>query len=353
MNNNKVMKSFFKNIALTSMVFGVVTCGNAQKGVRIIPDDAQRKVDVLYNGKLFTSYIYPADLEKPVLYPLYTAKGTVITRGFPRDPRPSERVDHPHHVGLWFNFGDVNGLDFWNNSYAIPEEKKPEYGSILHREVVSAQSGANQGVLVVATDWVNYAGKVLLKEETRFVFSGEGDWRIVERTTTLAAQQDTVTFTDNKEGLIAIRMDRAFEEPATRPELFLDAQGNPTEVRVMNNEGVNGVYRNSEGLEKGDVWGKPAKWVCLSAEKEGEQISVAIIDHRNNPGYPAHSHARGYGLFATNNMGYQAFDKNLPLFELILNPGQSTTFRHLIIVKTGGFATDEEMNRQFDKFNRQ
>ncbi|MDR1171806.1 MAG: PmoA family protein [Bacteroidales bacterium] len=346
------MKSFLKILALSAVVTGTVACGGAQKGIEIIPDDTRGKVDVIFNGKLFTSYIYPADLEKPVLYPLYTAKGTVITRGFPRDPRPNERVDHPHHVGFWFNFGDVNGLDFWNNSYVIPAEKKPGYGSIRHRNIVSAQNGPTRGVLTVAADWIDYTGKPLLEEETKFIFSGKGNWRIIERITKLTAQQDTVTFTDNKEGLIAIRMDRAFEEPSDKPELFLDANGNPTEVKAMNNEGANGVYRNGEGLEKGAVWGKPAKWVCLSADKAGEKISVAILDHKNNPGYPAHSHARGYGLFAANNMGRQIFDKEAPLFQLVLNPGQSTTFKHLIIIKTGGFATDEELNQQFAKFNQ-
>lgn len=345
-------RPFLKLFIVGVVVIGFVACSGAPKGIEIIPDEAQRKIDVLYNGMLFTSYIYPTDLEKPVLYPIYTAKGTVITRGFPRDPRPNERVDHPHHVGSWLNFGDVNGLDFWNNSYAIPAEKKPGYGSVRHRNIVNSRNGATQGILTVAADWVDYTEKTLLKEETKFVFGGDGDWRIIERTTTLTAQQDTVIFTDNKEGMIAIRMDRAFEEPSDKPELFLDAKGNPTEVKAMNNEGVNGIYRNSEGLEKGAVWGKPTNWVCLSADKAGEKISVAILDHKNNPGYPAHSHARGYGLFATNNMGSQVFDKEAPLFQLVLNPGQSTVFKHLIIVKTAGFVTAEELNQQFAKFNQ-
>ncbi len=334
------------------VVIGFIACKGTPKGVEVVPNDVQKKIDILYNGKLFTSYIYPADLEKPVLYPIHTAKGTVITRGFPRDPRPNERVDHPHHVGLWLNFGDVNGLDFWNNSYAIPADKKPMYGSIRFRNIISTLNGPTQGILTVASDWVDYSEKVLLKEETKFVFTGEGDWRVIERITKLTAQQDTVKFIDNKEGFIAIRMDRAFEEPTDKPELFLDANGNPTEVKVMNNEGVNGVYRNSDGLEKGAVWGKPAKWVCLSANKAGEKISVAILDYKNNPGYPAHSHARGYGLFATNNMGSQVFDKDAPLFQLILNPGETAVFKHMIIVKTGGFATDDELSQQFARFNQ-
>ena len=343
------MKLFLK-ILLSICIINTANAGKG--GITIVPDEAQKKVDIFYDGKLFTSYIYPVTLEKPVLYPIYTAKGTVITRGFPIDPRPNERVDHPHHAGAWLNFGDVNGLDFWNNTKDVPADKKKDFGSIKHRKVVKVKNGTKEGTLIIAADWVDYTGKVLLKEETKFVFGGEGDWRTIERTTKLTAQQEPVTFTDNKEGMIAIRMDRAFEEPSNQPEQFVDAHGKVTEVKVVNNEGVNGVYRNSEGLEKGAVWGKPTKWVSLSAEKEGDKISVAIIDHKNNVGYPAHSHARGYGLFSTNNMGSKALDPANPLFKLTLNPGQSTTFKHKIIVKSGGFITDEEMNRQFAAFNQ-
>ncbi|MDR1746352.1 MAG: PmoA family protein [Tannerella sp.] len=301
----------------------------------------ERKIDVLCDGKLFTSYIYPEDLEKPVLYPVYTANGTDVTRGFPRNPRPDERIDHPHHVGLWFSFGDVNGLDFWNNSYAIPAEKKQRYGSVRHRQATTAKGG----VLDVICDWVDYQENILLKENTKFIFSGSGDLRCIDRITTLTAEQDSVVFTDNKEGLIAIRVDRAFEEPSEKPEMFLDAAGNKTDVPVLNNEGVNGVYRNSDGLEteKG-VWGKPARWVSLSADKNGEKITIAIIDHPENPGYPAHSHARGYGLFSTNNMGSKVFDPAASPFRLVLKKGESVTFKHRIAFKTNGFATDEELN---------
>jgi hypothetical protein len=333
------------------LAIGTVGCKPAKQGVEIRPDEAQKKVDVFVNGQLFTSYIYPDDLEKPVLYPLYTAKGTVVTRGFPRDPRPHERVDHPHHVGFWFNFGDVNGLDFWNNSYAVPADRKSRYGSIRHRQILQALSGEKEGRLSILADWIDFNEKVLLKDETEYIFSGDDDRRVIEHITTLTAQQDTVVFTDNKEGMIAIRVDRAFEEPSNRPELFLDADGNRTEVPALNNEGVNGVYRNSEGQEKGDVWGKPAKWVSLSAEKNGEAITIAILDHKDNPGYPAHSHARGYGLFATNNMGSQVFDKDAPLFQLVLSPGQSVTFRHLIVVKTNGYLTDDALNTLAQKFS--
>jgi hypothetical protein len=339
-----------KLLLFCTACFAVATClslqGCEENSIKLVVDEDNTKVDVLYGGKLFTSYLYPNDLEKPVLYPLYTAKGTTVVRGFPRDPRQGERIDHPHHVGMWFNYGDINGLDFWNNSFAIPADRKPNYGSIRHRRITKAESGTERGELAVECDWVDYQGAVLLKEVVSYIFSGKGDWRIIDHITTLTAQQDTVVFADSKEGLIGIRVDRAFEEPSTGPAIFLDAAGNPTSVPEMNNEGVNGHYRNSEGqeTEKG-VWGKPAHWVSLSAEKDGEKITLAIIDHVDNPGYPAHSHARGYGLFAHNNLGSKSFNSSDPLFQLVLKRGESATFRHRIVIKTNGFATDEELNK--------
>ena len=91
--------------------------------VVFVNDSTNQKIDVKLNGTLFTSYHYKASLPKPVLFPLVTASGKTLTRGFPINPVPGERVDHPHHMGHWFNYGDVNGLDFWNNSDAIPKEK--------------------------------------------------------------------------------------------------------------------------------------------------------------------------------------------------------------------------------------
>ena len=70
--------------------------------VQVVRNDADRRVDVLVDGRPFTSYIYPTTLKKPVLYPIRSAGGIVVTRGFPLEARPGERVDHPHQVGFWF-----------------------------------------------------------------------------------------------------------------------------------------------------------------------------------------------------------------------------------------------------------
>ncbi len=338
--------------ATLSFLLMIAHFGMAQmKPVNFIRDEAGKKVDVMIDGKLFTSYIYPEDLDKPVLYPIYTSNGTVITRGFPRDPRAGERVDHPHHVGLWFNYGDVNNLDFWNNSYAIPAEKKSEYGSIRHQRVVKTQDGTKKGMMVIQTNWVDHVGTVLMTEETTFEFSGTDDLRTIDRTTKLTAKQ-TVVFEESKEGMMGIRLDRAFEEPSNKPEVFTDANGNPTTVAALNNEGVNGVYRNSNGLEKGDVWGKRANWVSLSATKGDEQITIAMVDNKKNLGYPAHWHARGYGLFAINNLASKSYVPTDAEMTTTLKPGETLVFNHRVLISSGKFLGATEMNSQFDNFNK-
>lgn len=52
----------------------------------MVPDEAARRVDVTVDGDLFTAYIYPIDIDRPVLYPIRSSSGQTITRGFPLDP---------------------------------------------------------------------------------------------------------------------------------------------------------------------------------------------------------------------------------------------------------------------------
>ncbi len=116
-----------------------------------------------------------------------------------------ERVDHPHHAGLWFNYGNVDNFDYWNNSTAIPEEKRVTYGTIHHTKIVSTKSGANSGELVVDSVWTNGKGKDVFTQRTRYVFSKTKAGRSIDVLVTLHAL-DKVVFHDDKEGMLGIRV---------------------------------------------------------------------------------------------------------------------------------------------------
>jgi hypothetical protein len=305
-----------------------------QKGVKLVRVDDKQKVDVFINGKLFTSYQYPSNIEKPFLFPVNAPNGSVITRGYPIEPRKGERVDHPHHIGIWFNYGDVNGLDFWNNSSAIPADKKDKYGQVVHQKIIKTENG-KKGVLEVEMNWNDSKGNTLLVENTTYIFTGDAVSTTMDHITTLTAVNGPVTFGESKEGMIALRVDRAFEMPSNESLIFTDDKGNPTTVKATDNTGVTGMYTSSEGLKGDKVWGTRNAWVLLTGVKDNTNISFGIFDHPSNPGYPAYAHARGYGLFALNNLGQNAYDPKQEKKITTLQKGESITLRHRFYVQSG------------------
>lgn len=313
-----------------------------------LPDE--KKVEVWIDGDLFTSYIYPDHIAKPVLYPLITASGKVLTRSYPMDTIPGERVDHPHHVGHWMNYGDVNGLDFWNNSEARPAEDKHMYGTIFHKEVRNIQGRDDMGMLEVVNEWKTPDGIVLLEEQTRFIFSVQGNSRIIDRITTLHALNQEVSFKDNKEGMFAVRVARAMELPSDKPAVYLDAHGVPTETKVLDNTGVNGNYLSSEGIEGGEVWGTRARWMKLHSTIDGEKVAMVIFDHPDNVGYPTYWHARGYGLFAANPLGQSVFSKGEQVLDFKLAPNESVSFKFRLLVHSGKELRTESIHTLADQF---
>jgi hypothetical protein len=317
--------------------------------VTVVVNEQARRVDISIDGQPFTSYIWPTTLKKPILYPLSTAKGTVVTRGFPLEPRPGERVDHPHHAGLWFNYESVNGIDFWNNSDAIKPENVPKMGTILHRSIVSTKSGSEQGELDVESDWVTFDKKVLLKEHTHFVFRGGPGFRSVDRITTLRALDEKVDFKDEKDGLLGLRVVRALEIPSDKPEVYTDARGRTTTVAKLDNTGVNGTYLSSEGKKGDAAWGTRGRWCNLSGLVGDEPVTISILDHPANPGFPTYWHARGYGLFAANPLGQKIFSEGQQELKFSLAPNASVTFRHRILISSA-IATTQATEAAYKTF---
>lgn len=317
--------------------------------VRIVVKEAARRADVLVDGRPFTSYIWADTLKKPVLYPLRTSAGTIVTRGYPLEPRPGERVDHPHHVGLWFNYGDVNGLDFWNNSDAVKPQDRHKYGSIRHTRIKRTAGGRNRGTLEVEMDWVAPDGKVLLREETTFVFHAAAGMRAIDRFTKLTALDARVSLNDNKEGLLGMRVARQLEQPAQKAELFTDASGKATSVPTLDNTGVTGQYLSSEGKTGDAVWGTRGRWAVLTGKIADEPIAVAVLDHPKNPGHPTYWHARGYGLFAANNLGQRALSGGKEELKFALESKQSVLFRHRVLIQSG-VLTPDQMETHYRQF---
>lgn len=339
-------------LSLVVFTLGLMGMTAAAQTIKLVEAKEKKQVDVLVDGQPFTSYVYWDDQKKPILYPLRTSKGTVVTRSYPLVKVAGERTDHPHHISSWFNYGNVNGVDFWNTPPEGMTRTPGQYGTIKHRGVKAAKSGKGAAELDVTMDWIMPDGSKIMQEDDQIFFRAANGIRIIDRVITLTAQDKKVVFNDSKEGALGIRVARQLEEPSTRPEVFTDEQGNPTKVPVMNNTGVAGVYLSSEGkVGEKEGWGTRAKWMTLSGNVKGEDVVIAIFDHPKNPTYPTYWHARGYGLFAANPFGAKEFTKGATTLNYSLEPRASATFRFRILIHSGKLTEDqtEALYQQFLK----
>jgi Methane oxygenase PmoA len=311
----------------------------------------KKEVEILFNNKLLTAYCYYDSSRKPILFPVNTVDGITVTRSYPFKNVPGERTDHPHHTGIWLNYESVNGLDFWNNSTAIEVEKRNRYGTIVHQKIISKKTNGKTASLTAAAKWIRPDSKVLLNELTTFNFTVNKNDFILDRITILTATDTAVIFKDVKDGMFAIRVARELELPSKEKSSFVDDKGNITNVPPSGAD-VSGMYYGSTGLKGDSVWSSKGNWVMLTGKKDGKEITIGIIDHQSNVGYPAYWHARGYGLFAANPLGRKIFSNGKEELNFSLQPGKSVTFRHRIIIHSGKFLTAEEMNKSFIDFGK-
>lgn len=306
----------------------------ASPRVAVDHEASEDQVAVRVAGQPFTVYRYDDDLTKPVLHPIRSAGGVAVTRGYPLDPRPGERVDHSHHVGSWLNYGHINGHDLWNYD-GEPPLPETEDGGVVRQDAIVETTSGDQGRLRMRGTWRTPEGAVL-EEATTYRFGGTGETRIVDRTTELTALESRVELHDDKEGLFAIRVATGLEHPTDGPTTRLTTDSTVEEVREPHGDSPSGEYYSSASVWGSAVWGTQAAWVRLAGEVDGTEVSVTIMDHPTNPGHPTHWHARQYGLFAANPLAPPVFSRDEEAaMQYELAPGESVTFRYRLAVDEG------------------
>jgi hypothetical protein len=316
-----------------------------RNSIEVTPIAGKQKIAVTVGGKPFTEFVFTDTMEKPFLYPIIAPGGQAITRGFPWNPQPNDPTDHPHHIGLWFNYENVNKLDFWNNSYNIAADKKKNYGWIRTTNITETKSG-NTGRLAYEANWTNQAKDVLLAEKTSFSFSAGNNVRVIDRVTELTAVQD-VSFPDVKDGMLGLRVAHELELPIKETKEYKDANGNITKVSAVKDPLVTGNYLTSQGKEGDAAWGTRGNWCMLYGRKGDDIISIVIIDHPQNPGYPTYWHARNYGLFSANPLGQKVFSEGKEILNFQLKKGESAAFRYRVVVASGKERLSNEAIAQF------
>jgi hypothetical protein len=310
-----------KQPALAAVVLlGIAFPAAAQ--VTIKQGAEQIAVDI--DGKPFTVfYISGKDLNRPYLHPLRAASGTIVNRSFPPGQLPGETTDHPHHAGLWYGHGDVNGYNYWAIEN-VPTKPDPAMGRIVLDRVLSVKGGKESGSVDVVLNWLKPDGKRLLTETRKMTFQAHRDLRIIDFDFDLTAIEKVV-FGDTKEGTFAMRMATPLEEPSVKAS---EKPSGPART---------GKLVNAQGGEReANVWGKRSEWVDYSGELNGEKVGVVMMDHPGNPRHPTYWHSRGYGLHSINPFGVHDFlNDKTQNGSLALAPGEHVRFRYRVVIHPG------------------
>jgi hypothetical protein len=282
------------------------------------------KITVDIDGKPFTVfYVGGKDLNRPYLHPLRSATGKIVNRSFPAGQLPGETTDHPHHAGLFYGHGDVNGYNYWaiQNVPTPPSNASATMGRIVLKDVAAVKSGKESGSVDVVLTWLTPEGKPLLTETRRMTFYAHPELRIIDFDFDFAAL-DKVVFRDTKEGTFAMRMATVLEEQPPK-----DKAGPARTGKLMNAQGGEG---------EPNVWGKRSEWVDYSGAIDGEKVGVVMMDHPGNPRHPTYWHSRGYGLHSINPFGVSDFlnDKSQN-GSLTIAAGEHVRFRYRVIVHPG------------------
>jgi hypothetical protein len=300
----------------------ILTILAAALGAQVkITQQGNTKVSVEIDGKPFTDFYIGPEVAKPYLHPLRAADGTIVTRGYPMIPDvPGETHDHPHHRGLWFTHGDVNGYDFWGNEESQQGANKGK-GKVVLERVSKVTSGKKSGTITATFAWKIPGGETPLIETRTMTFYSDPVMRQIDFDATLSPQQE-VKFGDTKEGMFAIRVAAPLEEE--QPKNIAEPKRTGKLVNAQNKQG-----------EK-NVWGKRSEWVDYYGQINGKTVGIAIMDHPSNPRTPTYWHARAYGLFANNIFGLHDFENDKSRDgSLTIRPGQPLRFRYRVLIHPG------------------
>lgn len=295
------------------------------------------RVRVEIDGKLFTEYRFK-DWKYPYLYPVNGPNGESVVRHYPMTPGvEGEQQDHPHHRAIFFTHSHVNDFNFWAPQ---AEERKGRDTAIAHDRFEKIESGEERGELIVWTKWMG-EGEIVLRERKRLTFIPAGDGQaLMDYDVTLTAGEKDVTFKDNKDGGLGIRVASTMKVRAL--------------ARHVKESPSFGAIQNSRGDKDDEAWGRRAEWVdCSGPDASGKRVGVAMFDHPNNLRAPTGWHARYYGLLTANRFAIGSYGREPGAKkgdgDYTIPKGESLQLRHRIFIHHGD-AESAKVAEQYEAY---
>lgn len=230
------------------------------------------RIDVTIGGQFFTSYRFAEDEKYPFFFPVNGPSGASVTS--------MRNGEYPHHSSLFFGCDKVNGGNYWQEGL--------DRGRIVTQGPVLESASGNQIIIRDACDWTRPDAPQPLRDKRVITISApSATLRQIDFDITLEAMEDVVIEKTNH-SLFSARMD---------PDLTPAFGGT-----MINAEGAKGAT---------DTFGKPSPWLACFGARDGKTTEgLAILQHPQNPGYPAPWFTRDYGFLSPTPMYWPSDDKN-------------------------------------------
>jgi hypothetical protein len=229
------------------------------------------RIVILNGGQTLSEYVF-ADpvVPRPYLINVKTLDGIQVTRNHP--VQSGDDHDHPHHTGIFFTFGDLNGIDFWHLK-----------GRVVHeRFAVEPRTVKGAVGFAVENRYESLDGSVVFASERAVLEARLTDDGILYNFHNLITPHEKGLIVGSKEeGGLAVRV--------------------ATPIAISSNSG--GRMVDADGRSGGAaIWGQQTDWVDYSGTINDRYVGILIVPHKRNFSR-CWWHARDYGLLAGNPFG--------------------------------------------------
>ncbi len=301
-----------KRIAVAIVFWAFAGFCYADQAQNVTARMEEDRIVVEVDGTEFTSYLFSEEHKYPFFFPVNGPTSGETLTAWDQEP-------YPHHSSLYISLDRVQSENVAHANYWQPRHRL-DTGQVFSRnpQIVSQEDG-----------------RVVLKDEADWIVPATGSHQLRDtRTVTIWAPSPTIRVLDFQfdfealKDLLVRQTGHSFFSARMRPEL---AVGCPSRGAAWADMGT-GTLVDSEGnRDEAGTRAQAAAWCAAYGQLDGVTEGLAIIQHSENPMYPAKWFNRNYGFFSPTPF---AFDGNIEI-----PAEQKLTFRYRVVVFTGDHET--------------
>lgn len=287
-------------------------------------------VELKVGDKSVGRYLFDPSQPRPHFHPLYSSEGKPLTRAYPMQKDvPGETKDHIHHRGCWVGHqvvvleGKEGEKPIVANYWAeMVNPAKEQLGKQICTKAEEPVNGPGHASMVTHNTWQTAGGKKMLEEKRTIHLVSLGTAQLIVFDIDFHATEGAITFGDEKDGFMAIRVADVMAEKSKKGGLLENAEGKQH-------------MGTGDNKDRQGCWGLRSAWVDYSGTVDGEKVGVTIFDHPKNK-LPACWHARDYGLLTANPFGRKGSKfPDAPADVAKLPAGEHLTFRYGVLIHPG------------------